>query len=253
MSTVPTVRVLGLAWLLAAGVAAAQVAGDPTRHKSTGPVVMLPPPVGDQPDRLTLPGREYRAGDGWWALACAPACTLQAMRLEVEPVAEGQRLRFVPAPRTGTRLIFKPLRLPALKPAAGPVTTWHPGTALRPRRATPATMEAELSLPDGSSLVLAPVLLTEASVSTLVLELRAEGWRQRVGPFEFGADGEQPVPPEAVLRWAGDLDGDGRTDLLVDLGAGGAQDLRLLLSSQARNGQRFGEAGRYRQPWDLVR
>lgn len=247
------VRALGLAGLLAAGLAAAQGADDPVRHKSSGPVVLLPPPAGDLPDRLTLPGREYRSGGGWWALACTPACTLQATRLEVEPVADGQRLRLVPPPLAGTRLLFKPLRLPSLPLAAGPVTTWHPGHALTPRRSTPATMEAELALPGGGRLTLAPVLMTEPSVSTLVLELRAEGWRQRVGPFEFGADGEQPVQPEAVLRWAGDLDGDGRPDLLVDLGAGGAQDLRLLLSSHARNGQRFGEAGRYRRPWDLVR
>ena len=72
--------------VLVHGLALAQ---DPLQNKSVGAVVLLPPTaqsVGADPPpagTLHLPGREYRAGSGWWALACDGACTLAPLQLAV--------------------------------------------------------------------------------------------------------------------------------------------------------------------------
>jgi hypothetical protein len=48
---------------------------------------------------------------------------------------------------------------------------------------------------------------------------------------------------DVAVRWAGDLDGDGLPDLLLDLGGTGAcGSTRLLLSTRAAAGRLFGEA-----------
>lgn len=48
----------------------------------------------------------------------------------------------------------------------------------------------------------------------------------------------------SYLRWAGDLDGDGASDWLIDFGSYDEAPLRLFLSSRAKSGQLVGEAGR---------
>ena len=54
--------------------------------KSQGPVVILPPPganfgmVEAAPGSLHLPGKEYRSGEGWWALSCDATCKLSTTR-----------------------------------------------------------------------------------------------------------------------------------------------------------------------------
>ncbi|MBT9486175.1 MAG: hypothetical protein IV093_01580 [Rubrivivax sp.] len=256
------------------GVALAQ---DPLQNKSAGTVVLLPPTagaVGEDPPlagTLHLPGREYRAGSGWWALACDGACTLAPLQLAVaarpfpqredKPVS-GQALRFSPAPPAGTLLLFKPLRAPAsaLPWRAGAVDTLHPGPAsrLRARSGTPGTQETELPLPDGRVLVVRPVRHTlsrwpgEEHDGTLVLELTFDGRRQTLGRFATTDCEPLPLRRDTFLRWAGDLDHDGRPDLLVNFSLGVEQHLALFLSSLAGPGQIVGEAGRFRlEPIDV--
>ncbi|MDR2637378.1 MAG: hypothetical protein LBB55_03490 [Zoogloeaceae bacterium] len=61
-----------LACLAFSGAWAQEAQEDFYTNKSSGPVVLLPPPyVGDGGDgmpagTLHFPGREYRSGDGWW-------------------------------------------------------------------------------------------------------------------------------------------------------------------------------------------
>lgn len=257
------------------GVALAQ---DPLQNKSIGPVVLLPPTAGavgeDPPDAgtLHLPGREYRAGSGWWALACDGACTLAPLQLEVAPrpfparednLVSGQALRFSPAPPAGTLLLFKPWRAPAsaLRWRPGVVDTLHPGPAsrLRARADTPGTQEAEVPLPDGRVLGLRPVLHTLSRVASeehdglLMLEVTLDGRRQTLGRFAITECEPPPLRRATFLRWAGDLDHDGRPDLLVDFSLGHGQNLALFLSSLAGPGQVVGEAGRFRlEPVDVV-
>lgn len=258
----------------AAGVAPlqAQPASHPNENKSTGAVVMLPPPVdrgdGHEPGILHLPGREYRAGTGWWALACAVRCELHLLKMDMKPQPHpqydgdpvpGQVLRFTPAPPPGTLAIFKPFRAPAtgLAWAAGPVVSWHPSPlGLKRSSRTPGTMEGELQLPSGDLLRVAPVLLTggknqpdpsnsNEARGQLVLELQVGTRRQVLDSLTYGGiEGLPSFKPGELVRWVGDLDGDGKPDLIVDTGGGGWH-LVLYLSSFAAPGQLVGEAGRF--------
>ncbi|MDP2005501.1 MAG: hypothetical protein Q8K45_07465 [Rubrivivax sp.] len=252
-------------------------AQNPLQNKSVGPVVLLPPTANvaseDPPPAgsLNLPGREYRAGHAWWALACDGPCTLLPLRLAVTarlfapsdeaPVA-GQTLRFAPTTPPGTLLLFKPVRAPAstLPWRAGTVATGHSGapSRLRATTGTPGTQEAELPWPDGRVLRLVPVRHTlsrkaaEEHDGDLMLELALDGRRQTLGRFEVGACEPLPLRPATYLQWAGDMDHDGRPDLLVNFSLGYTQHLALFLSSLAEPGQIVGEAGRFRyEPIDV--
>ncbi|MBC3919184.1 hypothetical protein H8L32_16955 [Undibacterium sp. CY18W] len=240
-------------------------------NKSTGAVVMLPAqasPYATEGEReqLHLPGPEYRSGDGWWALSCKISCQLQPARLAVsarphpqydgDPVP-GQVLRFAPASTDLPLMYFKPFRAPAtaLRLQAGPVPTYHPGalSRLKPAKNTKGTMEAEISLPDGQTARLVPTLLLppknskteEPGQSMLVLDLVMGSKRQSLDQFSFGIDGNTPVKASEFVRWAGDLDGDGRLDLLVQYDYAGGTVLVLYLSSMAGPDQLVGEAGRF--------
>jgi hypothetical protein len=248
---------------------------DPNSNKSIGPVVILPPPAselgatGKATAGLHLPGREYRSGEGWWALSCAVSCELAATRLAVaskphpqydgDPVP-GQWLAFSPAPPVRTLIVFKPFRAPAdqLSLRAGPVTTYHPGLLSKLKRSTnsPGTMEGELVLPDGRVARFVPTLLLpnpakltnpnrDPSTSILMLDLVLDNKRQNLGQFNFGIEGMGGVKPQEYIRWAGDLDGDGQLDLIVSLEYSSGTEYVLWLSSMAKNGELLGQAGRF--------
>lgn len=240
--------------------------------KSQGPVTLLPPaagPAGEQQTAgtLHLPGREYSSGNGWWALTCRGTCELKPLRLNVsarkhpqydgEPVP-GQWLQFSPTPPAGTLILFKPVRAPAdgIALQAGPVQSWHPGLTSRLRRPaqTAGTMEGELMLPGGKALRLVPTLLlpknppakNDDASPTLVLDLVMDGKRQTLGAFEFGIEGMQAMKPDDYVSWIGDMDRDGKPDLLVNLSFSGfGSRMVLFLSSLATEGELVGEAGSF--------
>ncbi|MFZ6760405.1 FG-GAP repeat protein [Undibacterium sp. Ji50W] len=239
--------------------------------KSTGAVVMLPAQaspvfVEGERDQLHLPGPEYRSGDGWWAFSCKISCQLQPVKLAVsakphpqydgDPVP-GQVLRFTPASTDLPLMYFKPFRAPAttLRLQAGPVTTYYPGaqSRLKPAKNTKGTMESEINLPDGQTARLVPTSLlppknTKTEVpgqNVLVLDLVIGNKRQSLDQFRFGLDGNTAVKATEFVRWAGDLDGDGHLDLLVQYDYGGGTVLVLYLSSMAGPDQLVGEAGRF--------
>jgi len=267
--------------LMASCALAAHAAGeDPNGGKSTGPVALLPAPAALVRDGLPagglhLPGREYRSGTGWWALACRSGCELLSLKLDVsarqhpqydgDPVP-GQLLAFAPLPPEATLLIMKPLRAPAERLAlqAGPVTTWFPAIASRLKRSTltEGTMESELALPDGRTMRFVPVLQTAPQAVTgrewidgegMALELMFDGKRQKLGAFTFGIDGLVAVKPSDFIMWAGDLDRDGKPDLILNLSLDGSTQRVLFLSSLAKPGEIVGEAGSFNYfPIDLA-
>jgi hypothetical protein len=254
----------------------AQLAKNPNDNKSTGVVVVLPPPGnrgdGLEPGAVHLPGLEYRSGTGWWALACGARCELHALKMDVKPQPHpqydgdpvpGQLLRFTPTPPPGTLAMFKPFRAPAtgLVLKAGPVVSWHQGlsgptSGLKRSTRTPGTMEGELQLPSGEVLRVVPVLLTLGKAQPeqdngdeprgrLTIELQLGGRRQLLDSLPYGGvEGLPTYKPAELVRWVGDLDGDGEPDLIVDTGGGGWH-LVLYLSSLAAPGGIVGEAGRF--------
>lgn len=260
------------AWVMYAPLALAQV--DENSGKSMGQMIVLPGmTVAKGVMAMHLPGNEYAAGIGWWALACPARCELFALRLTVTPKLHpaydsepvpGQMLLFLPVPPvTNVLLSFKPSRLNTqLKLHAGPVTTYYPGILPHLRRPNSAgTMESEIGLPEGRTARLVPTLLlppprTEGNSKKaqrgesetggiLQLELHMDGRYQALGVFNFGIEGAMALKPSDYVIWSGDLDGDGKPDFLLNFDFHGT-DLALFLSSLARNGEIVGEAGRFK-------
>lgn len=87
----------------------------------------------------------------------------------------------------------------------------------------------------------------DGSDSIDALELRASGKRQRLSGFAFDSSKGFPNGDE-ILLWAGDLDGDGKLDLIVNHSLLDV-DVALYLSSAAPPGKLVGLAGsmRYRR------
>ncbi|MET3134268.1 hypothetical protein AAKU55_004563 [Oxalobacteraceae bacterium GrIS 1.11] len=210
---------------------------------SSGPVALSPPLLNGLSDPvLQLPGREFKSGDGWWSLACAgAACRIGAASLTVTPHALGQALRWLPAPAAGTLLMFKPFRAPAnaIRLVAGPVKTYYPGA-----RASKAAADWSVALPDGVSMRLHPMSPKDRGGAPQALELRIGALRQLLPPLGFNGEYAQHAGDHVV--WVGDLDGDGKPDLIVKTDESPGDDFVLLLSSFAKPGQLVGEAGRFK-------
>lgn len=242
-----------------------------------------------------MPGRSYRAGDGWWALLCTAevrgedkGCRLYGTRLSVSrakhsvydgDAVDSQLLHWSPLPGGLDRVsdnraapnqgpsataqkpellaLFKPVRsLAHLKFSEGPVTTYvHAGMSDYPATPRPGTMEVRLALGSGNYLDIVPRIQPPAepeanraenvSIDIASFELRRGRQRQSLRGYGFSAiDGPGQLSRQTYLRWAGDLDGDGRPDLLMSHGESSAQ-LSLYLSSLAKAGELVGLAGSF--------
>lgn len=211
------------------------------------------------------PGRQYRTGDGWLALACGGhGCVLAPGTLRVDDAkwqghyddtaTAGQRLAFQSvAPAGGTVLAW--FRVPGAPVwlQAGNVATYYAGPGRA--RATPkGTLEARVDLPGGDSADIVPMVLSakltpalagtaldNGGNATYFLQLRAHGKRQLLTGF-LGTCAQGVDSSAGYLLWAGDLDRDGKPDYLVSFVDSGGQ-VQLYLSSLAQPGQIVGWAG----------
>lgn len=260
-------------WLLACTLASGADIDDPTR----GDVVIFPAPMEELkpatqgiPRPLlgwNMPGHNFRAGEGWWGLVCGKAadCRLVALRLAVTPATHAvydtdpvpsQWLVWSPLPDAGQLLAaFKPVRtLAGLPLAAGPLKTWlqRGMEAAYPEGGRIATMEVSIPVASGTNALLAPRLRPaqdddkgHSQPEALALELRQGDRRQLLEDFDVGnGDGPGPEDPKTYLVWAGDLDGDGKLDLLLNTG-GCSRRATLWLSSLAKGQTLVGLAGRF--------
>ena len=217
-------------------------------------------------DTADLPGTKLREGTRWWALACERVCSLQQLKLAVaKPVVvslqdsgdtPGQHLRFEPAPPRGTLLLFRPVRPVFSKHPlkAGPVPSGYPIGKTPYVHAEDESVDASEVLVeriDGEPLLLSPTLLrpgkanaaegaNDAASWPISLDLRTGRRHQSLGLMGSCDD----VPWRKYLLWAGDLDGDGRPDLVVQLDLAFGGEIALYLSSLAGRGEFVGEAGR---------
>jgi hypothetical protein len=249
------------------------VAANDTRAEAGGP---------GRPTGWHIPGRSYLGGDGWWALVCgnelsatlAQGCTLHSTHLSVtramhsvydgEPIAS-QLLHWSPLPANLDRLarenekpptlvaVFKPIRsLAGMKLMAGPVATYvHPGMGHYPATGRPGTLEVRLTMADGKYLDIVPRVAKSPPgepsplVNIATFELRQGTLRQRLPGYEFSEIGDDgSLSPQQYLLWAGDLDGDGKPDLIINHGGYGS-NVAVYLSSLAKEGELVGFAGSF--------
>jgi hypothetical protein len=237
-----------------------------------------------RPGRWNIPGRFFRPGTGWSVLACADKCTLSSTKLNTRPGTHGvyadelvksQILTWRPlpfeldkwddtpgaprspySPSTYTPghavvvAIFKPIRSLVDLPITGErlVTWFHRGMAKPPW---------DLPEKNGQSAVIAPsfsmvqrlqrIVRNDPQMGTVLqLVIRNQEVQQVLGNYEFHLDAPATyLPTRRFLVWAGDLDGDGKADLLVNF-TSFWWHTTLFLSSLAKPGALVGRAGTFR-------
>lgn len=187
-------------------------------------------------------------------------------RLSLQPLPEAERLlrRSGGDPDYGARprqvddsvilAVFRPTEsLSALPLSRDSVPTWwysHPRVGF-PATPTPyghnllPAAERQIVVGDAGTLTLRQRPPAQQGVPERPLEIELGGVRQPLGShYVHMDDGSRPVELGEVLQWVGDLDGDGRPDLLINH-SGYFWDLALWLSSLAAPGELVGEAGRF--------
>lgn len=207
-------------------------------------------------------GHYFASGSRWLALGCErKRCALTQQVMRVAPIRKiVTTTRSEPGQRISWRsdsglaigrliaLLGQDSDFAWLKP--GPVVTYFDGQSKIAAPDGPGDLEAMIRGAPTGAEVLAPVV--DAS-GALQLELRVGQARQVLGSLASARDegneeddNAKPAQlgPETYLLWAGDLDGDGKTDLLVVLDSGRMR-AELFLSSNAEPGMLVGQAARF--------
>ena len=193
------------------------------------------------------PGQRYRAGNDWLALACGKSeCRLEPARLAVrneqwqghydEEPTDGQKLTFSrQTPGAGRVLAWFRLNKEVPWLRAGPVATYP-----KKRAASQGTLEMAVDLPDGREATLVP--LFDRNKDTSLLQLRVPGGRQLLGEIRSCSH-----VVSNYLVWAGDIDGDGKPDYLINFTDdwGYREASKLYLGGQAGPGEIAGVAAVY--------
>lgn len=202
---------------------------------------------------LWQPGKRYRNGTDWLALACtSKGCNLEPANLSVRPQSwqghyddkptQGQKLRFTPTVKVNSKVIawfHQSEKYSWLVP--GNVITYASTATRFKRPSTEGTLEVAVDLPDGSSSKFVP--LFDKAGGVFHLQLRTPDRRQMLG--QLGNCSK--VVTTDYLIWAGDLDRDGQPDYLVSFVDSDGQVV-LYLSSAAGAKKIVGTAGIFDAP-----
>ena len=232
-------------------------------------------------DGWNIPGRYFREGAGWWVFACAKSCTLTPAKMTIRtgthpdydgPPLPSQILSWQPLPydldkakqtpeedRSRTRrpddpillAIFKPVGpLVELRLSAGEVKTWlHHGMEKYPVTKS-RVLETPISEGAGMIAVIRQRLLAikpqqeGGEDKRLLIELQVGNIRQTLDDYGFHMEAPGFISPKKFLLWVGDLDGDGKPDLLLNT-TSYWWNTTLYLSSLAKSGELVGKAGQY--------
>jgi hypothetical protein len=258
------IRIIFGAVFAAAVSAAAGQAVEPTAYPAptSGNAIVFPGAAATETGKpgWDLPGVNYQAGEGWLALVCGKTCALQTVNMRTQAITKhpydsepvpGQRITFVP---WGDKLPLVWINSVTSDLHAGSVVTWlHRGMARYPKPATAGAMEIQIPVPDQAAAMLVPQLVRE-SVSAdgapvpehVAVELRIGNQRQTLSKMFQGIGGWADIARgKQLLLWAGDMDGDGKLDLLLAPNGGDGSSMQLYLSSMAGEGQIVGLAGEF--------
>lgn len=203
-------------------------------------------------------------------------CKLYGTRLTATPAKHGvydsppvksQLLHWSPLPFKLDRMpqedenrpdliaIFKPVRsLANMKLSSGPITTYlYRGMGAYPTPKRPGTLEVRIDTGKGLPLDIVPRVLPATAAPSeetrvkpgdiATLELRMGKLRQRLPGYLFSPlDSTGELHQTRFLLWAGDLDGDGKPDLILNHSEDPVH-AALYLSSLAKEGELVGLAG----------
>lgn len=219
------------------------------------PTAVPPPLLMVEGPARAIAGPPLPAGADWLALACTDTgCALWPARMRADPAAAAavsesigydaevprQSVRFELAEVEIDRVIawfHSDPALPWLRPGA--LASVHPVGADAAPAGGEGDFEIQLRMPSGSVERLIPVYdSADGPLELIRLRLRGRGSWQWLGILRV-CNGRLDT---GFLRWAGDLDGDGVSDWLVDFGMRTEAPLRLFLSSRAAPGQLVGAA-----------
>ncbi len=216
-----------------------------------GSHAVVPPSVVE----VNLAGARFKPGNDWWLLSCeGSACRLDEAAMAVKPSTHpaydaapvaSQMLTWSPTPPGKGAVIaaFKAKPKGALAGLAlrsGRLTTWfhHRMPAL------PFVGQAQIELDGGRHAVLRQELTDRGEGPILTFALEAGGRVQSLGQYEFHMDEPGYLAPNMYVLWAGDMDGDGQLDLLINT-TGFYWNTTLYLSSLAKPGELVGPAGHF--------
>ncbi|TCV96406.1 hypothetical protein EC912_102757 [Luteibacter rhizovicinus] len=180
---------------------------------------------------------DYANGSNWLALDCvAKGCQLLPAKLQINPGQGGMHLLHFSLVKGDAAHVQAWLRVDAARPwiKPGPLVTYVSG-------------ETDIKHPVGDMSVAIPtpghqamlVGLLDRSRETVMLQLREPATRQMLDALTTCAS----PGDTSWLRWAGDIDGDGKPDyLIVYPRSDNGVHAVLYLSSVTAAGQLVGEA-----------
>jgi len=183
---------------------------------------------------LVVGGNPVPAGEGWWILACDNDCALYTATLKVSETTvmgrnneqiHAQKLQWMPIPVGQVVAIFKPAAASnKLHFKTGVVKTMD--DSMR----SSDTMNVSIPIDNRQTALLIPRVMSSPPEQIDRLELRIGSKYQSLPGYEVS---ESEIDGIQFLSWAGDLDNDGKLDLIISH-SGQQVDDALYLSSLAR-------------------
>jgi hypothetical protein len=241
---------LSLGLLALVAVAGAQTPAAPV---DAGGIRILPGEIATSRFDMGLPDQGFDAAWEWQALVCRKQCELQPVKLTMAPVLvqpydgpaqAGHRYGLDRKLESHPLVLFR--GLPAGS-RAKPDDWLHAGLEAWPPPASPGTMEIDIPMPRGGKARIVPRYAGVVD-SNHLLKVYLESGTTRQLLAELPVDpiaGPAGLPRgPGLLRWAGDLDGDGKLDLVMSLTSrvGEYAAATLFLSSLAKAGELVGSA-----------
>jgi hypothetical protein len=219
-------------------------------------ISILPAEIASHAFAEGVPDLQFELAWEWQALVCHKKCELKSVKLLMTPALVQPYDGEVMPGHVYTidrKLDAQPLVLMRELPdgvRTRPETYLHAGMEKYPPSSTPGTMEIDIPVP-GEPARIVPRYARQSDNSDLFnVYLETKGRSQLLARIHVdvvaGPSGMARGPQ--LLRWAGDLDGDGKLDLIMNLSSRYGEDAAatLFLSSAAKPGEMVGMAAGFR-------
>jgi hypothetical protein len=257
---VRTSVIITLAIALTTIVGAQQVgAQQPGDKPASLPVSILPGEIASTQFAVGVPDLGFDPAWEWQALVCHKRCELEPVKLLMTPVKvqpyDGEPLPGHVYAVDGKRETHPLVLMRGLPPGfrARPETWLHAGLENYPPSRTQGTLEIDIPSPQGEFARIVPRYAGEVDGTPMFkvyLEMKAGETKTRRQllaelPVDIIAGPSAMARGPQLLRWAGDLDGDDKLDLIMNFSSryGTSTTATLFLSSAAKADDLVGVAG----------